>query len=135
MKQDILNRIDIQLLVNSFYDKVKQDDIIGYIFNDIAKVDWDKHLPVMYDFWENTIFYTGTYEGNPMKMHFALHKKNPLTEQHFNHWIELFTSTVDELFEGKHAVLAKQRAISIAIVMRMKIIEASKLYPNQDEFK
>ncbi len=59
MKKDIENRKDIELLVRSFYDKVKADDTIGYIFNDIAKVNWEKHLPVMFDFWENVLFYTG----------------------------------------------------------------------------
>lgn len=58
MKKDIENRNDVQLLIDSFYEKVKADKVIGYIFNDIAKVDWGKHLPVMYDFWGGCfIFY------------------------------------------------------------------------------
>ena len=122
MKKDIANRDDIILLINSFYEKVKKDQIIGYIFNDVAKVNWEKHLPVMYDFWENVIFFTGAYTGNPMTAHKQLHQKTPLNAEHFQEWIKLFTQTVDELFEGDKAELTKQRAISIATVMQIKIV-------------
>ena len=127
MKQDIQNRDDIELLVRSFYEKVKKDPVIGYIFNDLAKVNWEKHLPVMFDFWENTIFYTGTYSGNPMKSHQRLHQLYSLNAKHFAQWVRLFTATVDELFEGEKAELAKQRALSISTVMQIKISQNAKL--------
>lgn len=122
MKKDIENRNDIELLVNSFYDKVKADLVIGFIFNDIARVNWKRHLPVMYDFWENTLLYTGGYTGNPMEIHRRLNQLIPLTTEHFNQWTYLFTSTVDELFTGEKTDLAKQRAISISTVMQIKIL-------------
>ena len=122
MKKDIENMQDIQMLVNSFYDKVKIDPVIGFIFNDIVKVNWKKHLQVMYDFWDNTLFYTGAYMGNPMEMHRRLNQRIPLTAEHFNQWIYLFTSTVDDLFAGEKAALAKQRAISISTVIQIKIL-------------
>ncbi|MGG9971118.1 group III truncated hemoglobin [Ferruginibacter sp. SUN002] len=121
MKKDIETITDIQLLVNAFYEKVKADKTIGYIFNDVVKVNWEKHLPVMYNFWENTLFFTGTYEGNPMELHKQLHRLTPLTAAHFKEWTLLFTSTVDELFSGTKAELAKQRALSIATIMQVKI--------------
>jgi hemoglobin len=122
MKKDIGSKMDIELLVNSFYEKVKADDTIGRIFTEIVKVNWEKHLPIMYRFWENSLFYTGTYEGNPMEIHKHLHRAVPLSPEHFKRWTILFTSTVDELFEGKTATLAKQRAVSIATVMQVKIL-------------
>ena len=75
----------------------------------------------MFDFWENTLFYTGSYSGNPMKLHQKLHQMFTLTAKHFSQWVQLFTTTVDELFEGEKAELAKQRAISISAVMQTKI--------------
>ena len=122
MKRDIENRKDIETLVNHFYEKVKSDPIIGYIFTDIAHVNWEKHLPVMYSFWENAIFYTGTYNGNPMQIHQHLHRVANLKTEHFEQWIRLFTSSVNELFEGDNANLIKQRAISISTVMQIKIL-------------
>ena len=125
MKKDIESRDDIELLVKSFYEKVKIDPVIGSIFTDIARVNWEKHLPVMFDFWENTIFYTGSYLGNPMKSHQNLNKLFPLTKEHFSRWNQLFASTIDELFEGDKAVLAKQRAISISTVMQLKLFNGA----------
>ncbi|HVX28621.1 MAG TPA: group III truncated hemoglobin [Parafilimonas sp.] len=122
MKTDIENRADVELLINSFYDKVKEDDVIGFIFNDVAKVNWKHHLPVMYDFWENIIFFTNKYEGNPMIVHNNLNKRVSFTKEHFQRWLQLFTGTVDELFEGKKANTAKEKAISIASIMQYKIL-------------
>ena len=122
MKKDIENRKDIELLITTFYEKVRSDETIGYIFNDIAKVDWEKHLPIMFDFWENVLLYTGAYNGNPMIVHQHLHRVVPLTKTHFKQWEKLFTGTVDELFDGNNAILANQRALSISTVMQMKIM-------------
>ena len=123
MKKDIENRSDIELLVNTFYNKVRRDDVVGFIFNDIVKVNWETHLPVMYDFWDNALFFTGAYTGNPMNLHQHLHHIRPLDKKHFAQWIYLFNETVDELFRGDKATLAKQRAINIASVMEEKILK------------
>jgi hemoglobin len=122
MKTDIQNRLDIEKLINTFYDKVKLDKTIGYFFSEVAHVNWDLHLPKMFDFWENVVFNTGNYEGNPMAQHQNLHQKSTMKKEHFQHWINLFNSTVDELFVGEKATLIKQRALSIATVMELKII-------------
>lgn len=124
MKNDIETKEDIKLLVDRFYEKVMKDDTMASIFTDVAKINWEKHLPIMYSFWENTLFYTGSYEGNPMELHKHLHGLTPLNTEHFKQWVHFFSNTVDELFEGKNASLAKQRAISIATVMQVKILPA-----------
>ncbi|MFT3843478.1 MAG: group III truncated hemoglobin [Lacibacter sp.] len=121
MKKDIENRDDIVKLVDTFYDRVKPDDQIGYFFTKVVPVDWSRHLPLMYNFWENIIFHSGTYGGNPMQVHKEVHLKSPLCKEHFDHWIELFNATIDDLFEGDNAEMAKQRALSIATVMQIKI--------------
>lgn len=118
---DIRDRADIELLINTFYDKVRENQRIGYIFNDVAKVDWDAHLPVMYDFWETNLFGTQRYSGNPMTKHLALSRQTALTEEHFNEWLRLFTDTVDALFSGETADDAKFRAGNIARLMLYKI--------------
>lgn len=130
LKKDIETRKDIELLVRTFYERVKADLLIGPIFTKIIKIDWEKHFPVMFDFWENTLFYTGSYSGNPMKSHQRLHRLFPLSEEHFQRWVLLFSSVVDELFEGEKALLAKQRAISISTIMKTKI-----LYQNSGTLK
>ncbi len=123
MKNDIKDRKDIELLVFSFYEKVKNDAIIGYFFTDVMHVNWEAHLPTMYDFWENILFHTGNYSGNPMLTHKNINQKSAITAEHFQHWITLFYETMNELFEGEKTEQAKQRALSIATVMQIKIFK------------
>lgn len=122
MLPDILNRQDIEALINAFYARVREDSLIGPIFTEKVKVQWEKHLPLMYDFWENVIFYTGHYSGNPMLIHKQLHERFTLSRADFARWLKLFTQTVDQHFSGDNAELIKQRAISIATVMQIKIL-------------
>lgn len=118
---DIQSRKDIELLVNSFYDSAKVDPLIGPIFSDIAKVNWEHHLPVMYSFWETMLLGSGTFEGNPMQKHVALSKITPMNQEHFDAWKAIWIDTVDANFEGGKANEAKQRARSIADLMLHKI--------------
>ena len=127
MKSDIVSRNEIIILVDMFYAKIKVDFTLGFIFNEVANVNWDKHLPIMYNFWENTLFYTGSYSGNPVNLHTHLHHLTPLNNTHFDQWNKLFVETVDENFEGLNADLIKQRAISISLVLAQKIAQAKKL--------
>jgi hemoglobin len=126
MKKDIESREDVITLVNNFYEKVKKDEHISHFFTAAVKVNWDAHLPVMYDFWENIIFHTGTYAGNPMQVHQHLHNKIPILATHFERWLKLFNETADELFAGEKAFQVKQRALSIATVMQIKISNGSR---------
>jgi hemoglobin len=118
MNKDIVGRDEIKLLIDRFYEKIQADPILGPHF---AHVNWEKHLPIMVNFWENTLFYTGTYTGNPLRSHQALHQKDPLLPSDFSHWQNLFLATVDELFSGEKAELAKQRALSISTVMQIRL--------------
>jgi hemoglobin len=122
-KNDIENRDDIISLINRFYEKIRSNEKIGYIFNDIAKVDWEHHLPIMYDFWENVVFHTGTYARNAIGVHKNLNQLTPLKKEHFAEWLKLWTETVDELFTGLNAEQIKQRARSIATIMQISILQ------------
>jgi hemoglobin len=118
---DIESRMDIELLMDTFYEKVKKDDTIGYIFNDIAKVNWEHHLPIICDFWETLLLNASSYSKNAMAVHYNLNRKVPLEEKHFQRWLQLFFETVDDLFTGDIATMAKKRAKSIASLMQFKM--------------
>lgn len=121
-KQDILNRKDIETLINRFYEYVQNDEVIGYLFNDVAQTNWEAHLPKMYDFWEVILFGTGRFKGNPMLVHKEIHDKSPISEAHFEHWLYLFQKTVDELFEGANAEDIKHSAANIAKSLMYRIL-------------
>ena len=121
-KNDISSRADIEILIRSFYEKVKTDPVIGYIFTEVVKMDWEHHIPVIVDFWETILLDNPVYKKNAMEVHYALNRKEPLLPQHFERWISLFTTTVDESFQGKIADLAKTRARSIGGLMQHKML-------------
>ena len=121
MKNDIKGRNDVELLVNTFYGHVKKDKTIGYIFDEVAKIDWNHHLPKMYSFWASILLGEKSFSGNPMQKHIELSKLTELTEKEFSAWLYLFNKTVDELFEGTTAEEAKIRAANIARLILFKI--------------
>jgi len=118
---DITSRSDIARLVNLFYDQVRDDDLLGPIFDDVAHVDWVEHLPKMYDFWESVLFGTAVFKGNPLAVHNALARLAPMTGREFDRWVGLFQATVDDLFEGVVASEAKVRAARIAFNLQHHI--------------
>ena len=117
MKKDIENRSDIDRLMHAFYERAMSDDVIGYIFTDVAKLDLENHLPIIGDFWETMLFRSGDYGRhgrNPLQIHGELAVKTPLRYEHFERWLEIFGSCVEEMFEGETAEFIKMRAGMIA---------------------
>src|SRR5690606_33662499 len=97
--------------MRAFYGRVLTDDIIGYLFTEVARLDLDHHLPIIGDFWETVLFASGDYARhgrNPLQVHLGLHAKEPLRPEHFTRWLELFDASVDGLFSGPRATFAKQ---------------------------
>ena len=123
MKRDIETREDLLMLLNKFYEELLKYESISYIFTDVARVDMQKHLPVIVDFWEMVLFGTPTYNKNAIQPHIILHQKSKFEKHHFDTWLRHFGRTVDELFEGDIAFMAKQRAKSIATIMQIKIAQ------------
>lgn len=121
MKKDIESKEDIMILVNSFYNHVRRDKVLGPIFNDIAKIDWNAHLPKMYDFWETVLLHKASYKGNTLQVHLDLNNTYKLLGSHFDHWLLLFKTTVNEFFEGPVAQVAINKADSIATVIQIKM--------------
>ena len=119
--KDIETRKDVELLVDTFYKQVLVDDVIGFIFTDVAKISMEKHMPTMYNFWETILLGKMAYKGNPMSKHFDLNKKSPLLPEHFARWKKLWFATIESLFEGERATEAKTRANTIAYLMESKM--------------
>jgi hemoglobin len=117
MKRDLENEEDIKLLVDTFYEAVNQDELLSPVFNDFSKVNWEKHLPLMYTFWSTVLLGSMAYKGQPFPKHMSL----PIERRHFTRWVELFCKTIDNLFDGAKATEAKQKATSIAQVFQMKM--------------
>ncbi len=119
--RDIENRADLEVLLERFYKKLLVDPEIGYVFTEVAKIDLATHLVKIVDFWEQTLFSTGNYRNNVLKVHQDLNDLERLTPELFNTWLLHFNSTVDEMFLGAVSEKMKTRALSIATVMQIKL--------------
>jgi hemoglobin len=111
---DIENRADCERLVRTFYGRALADPVIGFIFVDVAKLDLEAHVPVIASFWETILLGARSYGGGAFAPHVALHAQVPLRAGHFERWLALWRATVDELFAGERAELAKAHAERVA---------------------
>ncbi|GGA55592.1 group III truncated hemoglobin [Pelagibacterium lentulum] len=99
----------IALLVRTFYDRAREDDVLGPIFNRAVQ-DWDEHIAQITDFWSSIMLRTGRYSGRPLNPHLRL----PLEAEHFDRWLALFEQTATELFSSEiaHEFMIRARRIA-----------------------
>ncbi len=116
-KKEILSLDEVKLLVDTFYEKVRKDDLLQDIFNNVIQDKWPIHLEKMYRFWQTVLLEEHTYSGSP----FAPHANLPVNKTHFKRWLLLFNATIDELFTGEKADEAKWRANKMAEIFQLKI--------------
>ncbi len=114
---DITTQEDIAVLVHSFYATVREDQLIGPVFENIVKGNWEPHLEKMCSFWGTVLLNEKGYQGSP----FNAHKPLPLTTAHFERWIALFHQTIDQNFEGPTALDAKNRATQMGLIFQYKL--------------
>jgi hemoglobin len=113
-----LNEQSIASLVNRFYTKVREDSLLGPVFNGAIGDHWPEHLATLTDFWTSVLLASGRYKGNPMMTHLAIPQ---MDQQHFNRWIELWRETTADVFgpELSRALVAK------ALTMGERLVEVS----------
>jgi len=116
-KKDIMTLEQIKVLVDTFYGKVRDNEMLAPIFNERIEDRWPEHLAKMYAFWQTVLLGDHTYFGAP----FVPHANLPVNKEHFDQWMELFIETVDELFEGAVADEAKWRAGKMAEMFQIKL--------------
>lgn len=121
LRPDIAGRDDIETLVNTFYEGVRQDEVLGFIFDEVAQLNWETHLPRMYAFWETVLFGTGGYQGNPLAAHAKLVPMTEMGRAQFDRWLAVFRATVDQLFAGERAEHIKRAAEDMANVIYSRI--------------
>lgn len=119
--RDIENRDDVSKMVHSFYDLVKQDELLAPHF---IHTDFIHHMPRMVDFWCFTILDEGSFKGNIFDKHAPL----KIDETHFERWLKIFESNITSQFEGEKTNMAIQRAklIGYTFASKMKQLNENK---------
>lgn len=112
----------IDRLVETFYAKVRDDDLIGPVF--AARVqDWGPHLAQMKLFWSSVALSTGVYQGRPMPKHLPL----PIDGTHFDRWLALFETTTREVCPPVAADHFMERARRIAESLELGVANANNV--------
>jgi hemoglobin len=124
---DITSREDCERLVRTFYGRALTDPVIGFIFVDVARLDLEAHVPKITSFWETILLGAQSYAGGAFRPHAAIHVQVPLRAGHFDRWLWLWRMTVDELFAGERAELAKSHAdrVARAFHARLRMLDAA----------
>jgi hemoglobin len=117
MKKELSTIEDIQFMVNEFYSKIREDVLLGPIFNRIIANRWPEHLEKMYRFWQTVLLEEHTYFGSP----FPPHAKLPVEQKHFDQWLLLFKEVVETHFTGAKAKEVIWRAEKMAAMFVYKI--------------
>lgn len=125
MKKDIKNRQDVKELVKTFYGRIRTDVYLGPIFNKHI-TDWPSHFEHLTDFWEGNLFFKKIFKGRPLQVHKRVDRDEDyvINEQHFGVWLNHWVQTVDELFEGENAEMAKFRARKIGTFFLVHMFQA-----------
>jgi hemoglobin len=114
--RDLDTPSEIDEMVRRFYADVAQDDLLGPMFNDVAKVDWSEHLPKLASFWCRALLGITGYSGNPFHAHALVHAKRAFTPAHFERWLSLFHETLELGWVGPNAQRAAALADNVARV-------------------
>lgn len=106
----------IERLVRSFYAKIREDALLGPIFE--ARIhDWEPHLQRMCAFWSSVALMSGRYHGSPMAKHLPL----PVEACHFDRWLALFEDTAREVCPPEAEAHFVERARRIAESLELGI--------------
>lgn len=108
--------------MRAFYGRALADPVIGFIFVDVARLDLEAHVPRITSFWETILLGARSYSGGAFRPHADLDAKVRLSRGHFERWLWLWEQTVDQLFAGERAELAKlhARRVADAFVERLR---------------
>ncbi|HLN23914.1 MAG TPA: group III truncated hemoglobin [Patescibacteria group bacterium] len=100
---------NIALLVREFYERGRQDPLLGPVFAG-AIGDWEEHFLIVGDFWSHILLGTTRYQGRP----FPAHVRLPVEPAHFDRWLELFAQTAHDVLPAAAAEQAITRAATMA---------------------
>ena len=115
--RDIATGNDVGVLVHRFYRRAIPDPLLGPVFEGFG-VDWPRHLPKLVAYWEHVLLDHPGIATNTVGVHGRVQNVAPFGQNHIDRWVELWERTVDELYAGPVADLAKTRARQVGRALR-----------------
>ena len=126
MKHDTITRDNVRQLVDAFYGRVREDELLGPVFLKALGEDWTAHLERLSEFWSTIVLGTRSFHGNVYGTHMQL---NGIEPAHFRRWLDLFEQSANELFEkeqaGQFMDMARRVASSLQIGFFGEVIHSA----------
>ena len=101
----------LKALVELFYGRVRQDPLIGPVFNR-AIHDWPEHLDRLQAFWSSVMLTSGRYKGRPLPAH--IKHRDSINPASFERWLALWREATAELLPPPAAAAMQEKADRIA---------------------
>jgi hemoglobin len=122
-----LDEAALPALLARFYEKVRLDEDLGPIFNDVVH-DWTEHRERIGDFWSSVMLASGRYKGNPVVIH-LMHARR-ITPEMFERWLALWAETTSEMLPGAVAAAMQAKARRIAETLKGALRTRAALQTN-----
>lgn len=110
MSEQGITEENLKTLVDTFYSRVRQDPLIGPVFNK-AIDDWPEHLDKLQAFWSSVMLTSGRYKGRPLPAH--IKHGDLISAESFERWLEIWKRTTDELLDPHSAAAIQEKAARI----------------------
>jgi len=111
--QDISTKKDIELLIRNFYNNLL---LIEEMKAPFEGLDFEKHIPHIVHFWSFVLLDEEGYKTNVFDKHINL----PIKPHMFDVWLNVWIETLNSMYQGEKAELAKQRATVLAYTFKSK---------------
>jgi hemoglobin len=115
--RDVKTGNDVGVLVGRFYRAAIPDPLLGLVFERFG-VDWSNHIPKLVAYWEHVLLGLPGPATNTVGAHAAVQHVAPFGDVHIARWVGLWEETVDEMYVGPVADLAKARAHQVGRALR-----------------
>ena len=113
-----INEAQLQALIPCFYSRVREDGLIGPVFNN-AITDWDDHLKNLIAFWSSVMLTSGRYKGNPVAAH--MKHLGEITPPMFDRWLALWAEVTEEILGVPAATALQAKAARIAESLKLAL--------------
>lgn len=121
---DLDTRAAVHDAVVGFYREVVFDDVLAPVFDEVAQVDWAAHIPKLIDYWCRVLLGQPGYQGAILHAHEHVHDLGPMRTEHFERWLQLWSTTIDARWSGPKADTAKRHAERIGAMLHRRLLGA-----------
>ncbi len=128
-RADITRRADVHELVVVFYREIVFDDVLCPVFEEVAEVDWARHIPRLIDYWCRQLLHEPTYTGSLFPPHRAVHERSAFQAEHFDRWFRLWVATIDSRWSGPVAEQAKSHAAKMGKLLSVHLRDSPWIAP------